>query len=123
MCGYFYADKVVQKRKKRKLRKSALVQAAIAFIAHQPGQTRHKATALVLSLCENLPPESYEPMLRGIASCSITSISEQILLIQSKNFIGDLTCENNARSPYLRCAIRPERETCEGCQYYSKTDF
>lgn len=31
--------------------------------------------------------------------------------------IGDLTCEYNARSNYLRCAINPEGP-CQCCAYY-----
>ncbi len=31
--------------------------------------------------------------------------------------IGDITCEFNARSVYIRCAINPEGP-CEGCRYY-----
>ncbi|MEH2384921.1 MAG: DUF6464 family protein [Nostoc sp.] len=34
-------------------------------------------------------------------------------------FIGDLGCKNNARSPYLRCAIKPSGP-CEKCQFYAK---
>lgn len=31
--------------------------------------------------------------------------------------IGDFTCEMNARSPYLRCAMNP-CGPCHGCQFY-----
>lgn len=31
--------------------------------------------------------------------------------------IGDFSCEMNARSPYLRCAMNP-CGPCHGCQYY-----
>lgn len=31
--------------------------------------------------------------------------------------IGDLTCQYNARSNYLRCAVNPEGP-CQGCPYY-----
>lgn len=31
--------------------------------------------------------------------------------------IGDFSCEMNARSPYLRCAMNP-CGPCEGCQFY-----
>lgn len=117
ICGYSYTDRFVQKWRKRKLRKSVLMQDAIAFVSQQPGQTRRRATELVLSLCENLPPESREPILRGICNCSMPSISE---INEYKNCIGDVRCINNARSPYLRCAIAPTRESCEGCQHYTK---
>ena len=32
-------------------------------------------------------------------------------------FIGDVTCKNNARSPYLRCAINPDGP-CHECKNY-----
>jgi hypothetical protein len=32
--------------------------------------------------------------------------------------IGDLTCEYNACSPYIRCAVHPGAETCEDCRDY-----
>ncbi|MDB9525716.1 DUF6464 family protein [Oscillatoria sp. CS-180] len=31
--------------------------------------------------------------------------------------IGDFSCQMNARSPYLRCAMNP-CGPCEGCQFY-----
>ncbi|MBE9047771.1 hypothetical protein IQ255_25810 [Pleurocapsales cyanobacterium LEGE 10410] len=37
----------------------------------------------------------------------------------TKYFIGDTTCINNARSPYIRCAINPEGP-CDGCVHYQK---
>ncbi|MFM2304512.1 MAG: hypothetical protein RLZZ135_1924 [Cyanobacteriota bacterium] len=32
--------------------------------------------------------------------------------------IGDLTCEYNARSLLIRCAVHPAATTCEGCRDY-----
>ncbi len=32
--------------------------------------------------------------------------------------IGDLSCEYNAHSLFLRCAVHPNVETCEGCRDY-----
>lgn len=37
----------------------------------------------------------------------------------TKYFIGDTTCVNNARSPYIRCAINPSGP-CEDCSHYEK---
>ncbi|MEG4801562.1 DUF6464 family protein [Microcoleus sp. ARI1-B5] len=31
--------------------------------------------------------------------------------------IGDITCEYNARSNYIRCAVNPEGP-CQNCRYY-----
>jgi hypothetical protein len=34
-------------------------------------------------------------------------------------FIGDISCKNNAHSPYLRCAINPSGP-CDRCLHYEK---
>jgi hypothetical protein len=36
--------------------------------------------------------------------------------------VGDLSCQYNARSPYLRCAINPSGP-CKGCLLYDTLDF
>ena len=36
--------------------------------------------------------------------------------------IGDFTCQMNARSPYLRCAVNP-CGPCDGCQMYEAPVF
>ena len=38
---------------------------------------------------------------------------------RNKYFIGDTSCINNARSPYIRCAINPEGP-CEECSHFEK---
>jgi Family of unknown function (DUF6464) len=35
--------------------------------------------------------------------------------------IGDTTCQYNARSAYIRCAINPEGP-CEGCRHYEAVE-
>ncbi len=37
--------------------------------------------------------------------------------------IGDLTCEYNAHSLFLRCAVNPGVDTCEGCRDYRSRDL
>ncbi len=36
--------------------------------------------------------------------------------------MGDITCEQNARSPYLRCAVNP-MGPCDGCSSYAPKVF
>lgn len=36
--------------------------------------------------------------------------------------VGDFTCQMNARSPYLRCAVNP-CGPCDGCQLYEAPVF
>jgi hypothetical protein len=38
---------------------------------------------------------------------------------KTPQLLGDLTCLNNARSPYLQCAINPTGE-CDRCKDYEK---
>jgi hypothetical protein len=40
----------------------------------------------------------------------------------STGVIGDISCANNARSPYLRCAVNPKAEDCATCQKHSRFD-
>ncbi|MBD2489019.1 DUF6464 family protein [Aulosira sp. FACHB-615] len=35
------------------------------------------------------------------------------------DFVGDRTCKNNAKSPYIRCAINP-CGPCKECKYYEQ---
>lgn len=39
----------------------------------------------------------------------------------TKYYIGDTTCANNARSPYIRCAINPSGP-CDTCSHYEKQE-
>ncbi|HEY9669311.1 MAG TPA: DUF6464 family protein [Coleofasciculaceae cyanobacterium] len=52
---------------------------------------------------EQLPPDRY--YLEGVGY-----------------LIGDITCEFNARSPYIRCAVNPSGP-CEDCHYYQPKDL
>ncbi|MGB3570732.1 MAG: DUF6464 family protein [Phormidesmis sp.] len=36
--------------------------------------------------------------------------------------IGDITCQLNAKSPYIRCAANPSGP-CEGCREYEGRDY
>ncbi len=36
--------------------------------------------------------------------------------------VGDITCDLNARSPYLRCAVNP-MGPCDGCRAYAPRVF
>ena len=38
----------------------------------------------------------------------------------AKYFIGDVTCINNAKSPYIRCAINPSGP-CAECSHYENS--
>jgi len=36
--------------------------------------------------------------------------------------IGDRTCQFNANSPYIRCAVNPQG-SCQGCRHYEPANF
>ncbi|MHC5827216.1 MAG: DUF6464 family protein [Nostoc sp.] len=57
--------------------------------------------------------------LRRIGRCGLTAAEVNSVLFNSQHprFIGDITCKNNARSAFLRCAIKPSGE-CQGCKDY-----
>jgi hypothetical protein len=42
---------------------------------------------------------------------------EDCQLVQGRWLIGDLSCQFNARSELLRCAVNPGGP-CQGCRYY-----
>ncbi|MEH2033356.1 MAG: DUF6464 family protein [Nostoc sp.] len=48
-------------------------------------------------------------MAEAIVACSQHS--------ESRGCIGDVSCNWNARSPYIRCAMNPGGE-CQGCKDY-----
>ena len=65
--------------------------------------------------------EAIEAAYSALASRDEVSVDEfaQILNAVEPRFIGDLGCKNNARSPFLRCAINPSGE-CQGCKDYEE---
>ncbi|MFW6315519.1 MAG: DUF6464 family protein [Cyanobacteriota bacterium] len=42
---------------------------------------------------------------------------EEATYLEGKWVIGDITCQYNARSELLRCAVNPNGP-CQGCQFY-----
>ncbi len=43
------------------------------------------------------------------------------MLVEGRWFLGDVSCEFNARSEIMRCAVNPEGP-CEGCRHYKRND-
>ena len=42
-------------------------------------------------------------------------------LLEGRWILGDATCEFNARSEIMRCAVKPDGP-CEGCRHYSSSE-
>ncbi|MEM1368034.1 MAG: DUF6464 family protein [Cyanobacteria bacterium P01_H01_bin.15] len=53
----------------------------------------------------------FDPPASSFAITTVTVASEQSALL------GDLSCQFNARSPWLRCAVNPSGP-CENCRHY-----
>ena len=52
-----------------------------------------------------------------------TRYSPEAHFVEGKGFVvGDITCELNALSPYIRCAANPTGP-CDGCQEYESKAF
>jgi hypothetical protein len=69
---------------------------------------------------QRFSPVRHPTALRGISRQS-SAIAEFRYLDGIGYFIGDLSCEFNARSPHIRCAVNPEGP-CQGCRAYQAKD-
>lgn len=69
----------------------------------------------------------------GSAAAGSTALGQSMLKLLDGNadmhyvdglgyMIGDITCDLNARSPYLRCAMNP-MGPCDGCSAYAPKVF
>jgi hypothetical protein len=70
---------------------------------------------------------------QSMALCGASSLPQGVIKMLDGNndlhyvdglgyMIGDITCDLNARSPYLRCAINP-MGPCDGCNAYEPTVY
>jgi hypothetical protein len=58
-----------------------------------------------------IPPQKMEVIWRTF---DLSDFNLSDLEIKRAYFVGDETCDHNAQSPYIRCAINP-CGPCEGC--------
>nr|WP_254626003.1 DUF6464 family protein [Nostoc sp. TCL240-02] len=75
-----------------------------------------------LSRAETTDIQAMSEVFRRLARTGISSAELCDALnnaCREPQFIGDVTCKWNARSPYIRCAINPSGE-CQGCKDYEK---
>ena len=49
-------------------------------------------------------------------------VSDRYYLEGVGYLIGDITCQFNARSGYIRCAVNPQ-VPCQGCQHYHSLEI
>jgi hypothetical protein len=65
---------------------------------------------------------------QSVAFCGASSFGQEVMKVFDSNddlhyvdglgyMVGDITCDQNARSPYLRCAVNP-MGPCDGCMAY-----
>lgn len=59
------------------------------------------------------------PALLGSGEGENHAESERYYLEGVGYLVGDITCEFNARSGYIRCAVNPSGP-CDGCRFYEE---
>ncbi|GAB1545459.1 hypothetical protein NUACC21_81350 [Scytonema sp. NUACC21] len=57
----------------------------------------------------------------GIRQNTISESSDRYYLEGVGYLIGDISCQFNARSGYIRCAVNPDGP-CEGCRHYQSRE-
>jgi hypothetical protein len=89
-------------------------------------------TPAIISACMSVRADRQEK--RGEAPAMGSSLGQGLLkIIDQPNddmhyvdgmgyIMGDITCDLNARSPYLRCAVNP-MGPCDGCSAYAPKVF
>ena len=59
----------------------------------------------------------------GQGMLKLLDSNDDMHLVEGMGYmIGDITCDHNARSPYLRCAVNP-MGPCDGCNGYAPKVF
>ena len=79
-----------------------------------------------LSIQADRADKDYAPVNQGASLSGLTRLLEgdsDIHYVDGMGYmIGDITCDLNARSPYLRCAMNP-MGPCDGCSAYAPKVF
>jgi hypothetical protein len=66
---------------------------------------------------------SVVPMALGHGVLKLLDGNDDMHFVEGMGYmIGDITCDQNARSPYLRCAVNP-LGPCDGCSSYAPKVF
>lgn len=90
-------------------------------------------TPALVSAYLSIQAERAERLAKGYQSVDDTSLLSSVTRLLEGDgelhyvdgmgyMIGDITCDLNARSPYLRCAINP-MGPCDGCSAYEPKVF
>ncbi|MEC4819740.1 MAG: DUF6464 family protein [Scytonema sp. PMC 1069.18] len=61
------------------------------------------------------------PLRRRVRQNTIPDIGDRYYLEGVGYLVGDISCQYNARSGYLRCAVNPSGP-CEGCRFYESRE-
>ncbi|MFH7241959.1 MAG: DUF6464 family protein [Spirulina sp.] len=79
-----------------------------------------------LSVREDRAEKGYDAMGDGSLRSGLSRLVEgndDLHYVDGMGYmIGDITCDLNARSPYLRCAMNP-MGPCDGCSAYAPKVF
>jgi hypothetical protein len=100
----------------------------ICYLIHaiySSSEYRRQATQKDVTSIDSLPQSSQ--VIRGYSSPNYeysldfsdnSEIGYELYNDIHSNFIGDPTCIYNARSPFIRCAVNPQTDSCEHCHHY-----
>jgi hypothetical protein len=80
---------------------------------------RHKQEAKMLDVISRLQVTDIQALSNMLWRLGGVTVDEFNSAFDKPQFIGDTSCLNNARSPYLRCAINPDGG-CLSCKDYEK---
>ncbi|MEH2384920.1 MAG: DUF6464 family protein [Nostoc sp.] len=86
---------------------SAILVFVLAFLHLQAWGIKLRQRTKILDIASR--NEATVDALQRIGRCGFTAAEVNSVLFNSQHprFIGDVSCKNNARSAYIRCAINP----------------
>jgi hypothetical protein len=90
----------------------------VARIAEIRNSRRASGRILPSGLTETIDRQNSDDDSEITISFEYESFDTDQIWSSELDGIGDLTCQYNARSVFIRCAVHPEAETCEGCRDY-----
>ncbi|MEH1822129.1 MAG: DUF6464 family protein [Nostoc sp.] len=94
-----------------------------AWVAYWDWKHRHIASLLdAENRSQSADIQAMSDTFRRIGRAGVTIDEFSSALnnaCQEPRFISDVTCKNNARSPHLRCAIKPDGP-CHECKDYEE---
>ena len=73
----------------------------------------------IQSRSQNYRLENRDSFGHGVRVASTVGETERYYLEGVGYLVGDISCQYNARSGYIRCAVNPSGP-CDGCRFYEQ---